>query len=118
MKHDQRFDTPLYTLAEAARVLDVPPTTFQTWVEGVHQPSGPDVQGEPMVTDVGAAPGTATIPFIGLAERFVLAAVRKQGVPLQRIRPAIKVLRAELGARAGIPQWSRGDPLRLRLSNW
>lgn len=99
MKHDQRFDTPLYTLAEAARVLDVPPTTFQTWSRGYirHRQSGPDVQGEPMVTDVGAAPGTATIPFIGLAEGFVLAAVRKQGVPLQRIRPAIKVLRAELG---------------------
>jgi uncharacterized protein (DUF433 family) len=37
------------------------------------------------------------VPFIGLAEGFVLAAFREAGVPLQRIRPAIIRLQEELG---------------------
>ena len=31
---DPRFDVPLYTLAEAARILEVPPTTLSTWAKG------------------------------------------------------------------------------------
>jgi hypothetical protein len=30
---DIRFSVPLYTSAEAARCLDVPDTTFRTWVK-------------------------------------------------------------------------------------
>ena len=37
------------------------------------------------------------MPFIGLAEAYVLVAFRKAGVPMQRIRPAIDVLAKELG---------------------
>ncbi len=37
------------------------------------------------------------IPFIGLAEGLVLAAMRRSGVPLQRIRPALGRLEAEFG---------------------
>jgi uncharacterized protein (DUF433 family) len=37
------------------------------------------------------------MPFIGLAEAYALAAFRKAGVPMQRIRPAIDVLARELG---------------------
>lgn len=33
-----------------------------------------------------------TIPFVGLAEAMVLAAVRRSGVPMQRIRPALDEL--------------------------
>ena len=96
---DARFDVPIYTLAEGARALDVPQATFQTWARGyVRRPAGKStVKGRPIITDVGAAPGSPTIPFIGLAEGLVLAAIRKQGVPLQRIRPAIDVLQRELG---------------------
>jgi uncharacterized protein (DUF433 family) len=96
---DQRFHTPLYTLAEAARALDVPSATFQTWARGYvrHRSNGADVRGDAIVSDVRAQHGEPTIPFIGLAEGFVLAAIRKQGVPLQRIRPAIMALQRELG---------------------
>ena len=41
--------------------------------------------------------GQPTIPFIGLSEALVLAAVRNSGVPLQRIRPALEVLSRDLG---------------------
>jgi uncharacterized protein (DUF433 family) len=37
------------------------------------------------------------IPFVGLAEGLVLAAIRRAGVPLQRIRPALARLQEELG---------------------
>lgn len=99
MATGDRFRTPLYTLAEAARALDVPVATFQNWSRGYvrRRAAAPDVLGEPIVTDLRAAHGYPTIPFVGLAEGFVLAAIRRQGVPLQRIRPALKVLQDELG---------------------
>lgn len=96
---DPRFEVPLYTLAEAARALDVPPATFRAWTRGyVHtRPDGREVRGEPVISDVRSPAGAATIPFIGLAEGFVLTAIRKQGVPLQRIRPALRALQIEMG---------------------
>lgn len=96
---DSRFTMPLYTLAEAARALNVPSATFQTWARGYtrRRSSGAEVSGVAIISDLHADRGGPTIPFIGLAEGFVLAAIRKQGVPLQRIRPAIAALQAELG---------------------
>ncbi|MGH9258763.1 MAG: DUF433 domain-containing protein, partial [Acidimicrobiales bacterium] len=38
-----------------------------------------------------------SIPFVGLAETLVLAAVRRSGVPMQRVRPALLTLQDELG---------------------
>lgn len=96
---DVRFATPLYTLAEAARILDVPAATFQTWARGyIRRPAGrPPVVGRPIVTAFAPTGRQASVPFVGLAEGFVLAAIRKQGVPLQRIRPALAALDKELG---------------------
>jgi len=39
----------------------------------------------------------ATVPFVGFAEAFVLGALRSAGVPMQRIRPAVAKLSAEIG---------------------
>jgi uncharacterized protein (DUF433 family) len=56
------------------------------------------VRGEPIVTVVpGQRVRSASVPFVGLAEGLVLAGIRQAGVPLQRIRPAVQVLRDELG---------------------
>jgi uncharacterized protein (DUF433 family) len=96
---DPRFDLPLYTLAEAARALGVPWTTFQNWARGyTHRADGRATTiGEPVVTAFASKGGEPSIPFIGLAEGVALAAIRRQGVPLQRIRPALLVLQRELG---------------------
>ncbi|MDQ1429164.1 MAG: hypothetical protein QOK39_2640 [Acidimicrobiaceae bacterium] len=96
---DHRFDLALYTLAEAARALDVPASTFATWAKGYlrRPPGGQPVAGEPVVTSLEAPPGKPSVPFVGLAEGVVLAAVRRSGVPLQRIRPALEVLAREIG---------------------
>lgn len=95
-----RFGPPLYTVAEGARYLDVPASTFGTWAHGYRRtPHGrPPVVGSPLVTarDRSGARGPE-VPYIGLAEGLVLAAIRKSGVPLQRIRPALAQLKREFG---------------------
>lgn len=88
-----RFEQPLYSVSDAARHIDVPRTTFSQWLRGY--------TGKPasaIVTHVGEGHrGDPTVPFIGLAEGYVLASFRQAGVPLQRIRPAIDQLQKELG---------------------
>lgn len=98
-REDIRFDVPLYTLAEAARALDVPSTTFATWARGYvrHPPGRRAVHGDPIVTALREEAGKPTIPFVGLAEGMVLAAVRRARVPMQRVRPALAALSKEIG---------------------
>lgn len=99
LKADLRFEVPLYTLAEAGRALGVPPTTFVTWAKGYRRPrpGRKPVVGAPVVTAFEMPRGQPSVPFIGLAEGMVLAAVRQAGVPLQRVRPALDVLSSEIG---------------------
>jgi uncharacterized protein (DUF433 family) len=97
---DPRFDVPLYTFAEAARALDVSPSTLATWGRGyTRKPAGrSSVVGAPIITAVAQAqPGQPSIPFVGLAEGMVLAAMRQAQVPMQRIRPALEVLSQGMG---------------------
>ena len=97
-----RFHVPLYSVPEAAHYLGVPPSTFSTWVRGyVRRPQGrPMVTGASVVSAIRSdGAGSATIPFVGLAEGLVLAAIRRTGVPLQRIRPALARLQEELGLK-------------------
>lgn len=98
MATDERFSVPLYSAAEVARYLDVPVSTFRTWVHGYERrPEGRQpVVGEPIVTTLARDAG-ASVPFVGLAEAHALAAIRRAGVPLQRIRPALERLQEELG---------------------
>lgn len=95
---DVRFDVPLYSVGEAARHINVPRSTFGAWARGyARRPEGrPTVIGEPVITSIPTASGPS-VPFIGLAEGFVLAAFRQAGVPLQRIRPALVRLQEQLG---------------------
>lgn len=97
-----RFATPLYTMAEAARYLDVPASTFATWTQGYRRqaPGRREVTGVAVLTAVRRGGGRGPmIPFVGLAEGLVLTALRRSHVPLQRIRPALAKLQQELGLR-------------------
>lgn len=99
MSSDMRFTAPLYTLAEAARYLDVPASTLTSWARGStrRRRDGSAAKSAPIVTTVGSpASGSAIMPFVGLAESFALTAFRHAGVPLQRIRPALLRLDHEL----------------------
>ncbi|WP_214109627.1 DUF433 domain-containing protein [Acrocarpospora catenulata] len=95
-----RFTTPLYGIAEAAGYLAIPASTFTTWAFGYErrQRDGRTFHAKPVITAARAErPHEASVPFIGLAEGYALAAFRQAGVPLQRIRPAIDALQRELG---------------------
>ena len=95
-----RFDTALYTVGESARYLDVPASTFHNWAHGYRHRRAGDrmVSGPPVLTTLPrSGPGRPIVPFVGLAEGYVLTAIRRSGVPMQRIRPAIERLDAELG---------------------
>lgn len=96
-----RFSAPLYTVSEAARYLDVPKSTLRRWAQGYDWTSrGRAAHSDALLTTVsGVTRLDATIPFVGLAEGLVLAAIRDSGVPLQRIRPALAKLDEELGLR-------------------
>jgi uncharacterized protein (DUF433 family) len=95
-----RFDTPLYSLAEASRYLGISDSTFRAWAKGYTRRGGDskEVLGAAVVTTIPGQPkDAASVPFIGLAEGLVLAGIRRSGVPLQRIRPALDRLRDEFG---------------------
>lgn len=95
-----RFNTPLYGAGEAAAYLDVPASMLTTWAFGYERrPAGRNpVRGRPVITAIRPERRqAAAVPFVGLAEGYVLAAFRGAGVPLQRIRPAIDALKREIG---------------------
>ena len=97
---DPRFKVPLYTIGQAARIVDVPNSTFATWAKGYlrRPPDRPDVTGQPVLTCLTPVTRTSpSIPFVGLAEGLVLAAIRRSGVPMQRIRPALDELQRQIG---------------------
>lgn len=97
---DVRFGVPLYTQTEAAHYLDMPPSTFRKWARGYRNrfPDRPDVVGDPMITSLRAPTSThPSIPFIGLAEGMFLSALRRADLPMQRIRPALELVRKRLG---------------------
>ena len=95
---DTRFSEPLYTVAEAARFLGVNPQTLSNWAHGYKRnpPGRPVVQGAPIIAGTTAVRNYPSIPFIGLAGGMVLAAFRREGLSLQYIRKAVRVLECEI----------------------
>ena len=94
-----KFTAPLYTQAEAARFLALSETTFRNWARGYHTVvHGREVEGAAILSTVARAGQRGpNIPFIGLAEGYALSAIRRTGVPMQRIRPAMQRLNHEFG---------------------
>jgi uncharacterized protein (DUF433 family) len=97
-------ELPLYTLTEAALIADAKPTTVHRWARGYtyRTPAG-DVrtEAEPLITTTGVG-RRPVVPFVGLAEIYVLNAFRRAGVPMQRIRPALARLTEEMGLSAAL----------------
>ena len=85
---DPRLSRAIFTLREAAGYLDVPKSTIHAWAR--------PPTGEPLITVFPRGGAQATVPFIGFAEAYVLAAFRRAGVPLQRIRTVVDALAQNL----------------------
>ncbi|MCV7193114.1 DUF433 domain-containing protein [Mycolicibacterium brumae] len=102
--NDLRFGVPLYTLTDASRYLLVPRSTLETWARGYerHPTARPVHSGPPIITAFARSDtrGSAELPFVGIAEAYVLSAFRRAGVPMQRIRPSIDWLIKNVGPHA------------------
>lgn len=85
--HDVRFDVPFYTLAEAAKHLDMAPSTLRFWV----------VKRQLVRSLPAETSGAATLPFMALAEAQFIRRLRKVGLSLQAVAEGIMTLRDELG---------------------
>ena len=110
---DPHYTAPLYRKAEAARIIRVPPSTLREWAAGVAGPLRSlkihqsyvlsrvggrlDIPPALITTVEPTTPRGPSVPFVGLAEAFVLAAFRSAGVPMQRIRPAVSWLQENIG---------------------
>jgi uncharacterized protein (DUF433 family) len=97
---DPHYAMPLYRKAEAARIIAVPSQTFRNWAVGYARKrlDGSQVVSAPIVTTLEPArPHGVSVPFVGLAEAYIVAAFTKAGLPMQRIRPAVLWLQDHIG---------------------
>ena len=95
---DERFTRRLYTVAGAARLVGMSPSTLRTWSHGYERSFAdrPSVAQGPVITSLtGAASDSRSIPFVGLVEATVVQAFRRTGLPMQRIRKALEVLASQ-----------------------
>lgn len=68
----------------------MPESTFHSWVRSAGR--------QALITALPTARrGAASVPFIGLAEGVFLSGLRRAGLPMQRIRPAIELVHRRLG---------------------
>ena len=91
MDEDVRFTRPVMSMADAGRHLGIPRATFHRWARG-YERGGPLLH----VADPESI-HRASVPFIALAEAWVLEGLRQAGVRPGRIRPALTQLQREFG---------------------
>lgn len=87
---DRRATVPLYTAADASFYLDIPESTLRRWVHA-------DGGAHALITTLPQEGHQPFIPFIGLAEAFILAAARKHGLPPRAIREGVEGIKADYG---------------------
>src|ERR1700683_2872030 len=94
------YKTPLYHKAEPAHIIAVPAQTFRDWAVGYARKrlDGSHVVSAPIVTTLEPArPQGVSVPFVGLAAAYIVAAFTKAGLPMQRLRPAVMWLQDHIG---------------------
>lgn len=89
---DVRLSPGLYDVREAARLIDLPEQTFHRWAKGYEE-------GAPLLHMINRDPRReASVPFIALAEAWVLDGLRRAGVRPRKIRPGLDELKRQFGA--------------------
>lgn len=86
---DDPRSVPLFTISEAAKYLGLNYTTLRSWVR-------PDA-GKALVYSFPKEGNYASIPFVGFAEAFVLAAAKRAGLKPQRVRANVEAIRKDVG---------------------
>lgn len=85
---------PLYTQREASDLIGMPQQTFSRWASGYETRSGNRKPGFITLDRPGQG---FTVPFIGLAEAWVVRAFVAAGLPVRKIRPALEKIRESIG---------------------
>lgn len=88
------LDRPMYSYAEAARLLDVPPGTLRWWLEGARRG---DADYPPVIRPERT--GADAVTWGEFVEAGLLREYRKKNVSLQRMRPVIEGMRSRTGLR-------------------
>jgi len=108
---------PAYAVADAARMVGVPPSTVRNWVIGRPDGLGQGAKGFPPAIRLDN-PSGEFLSFRNLVELYVLAAIRKEyGLTLQNVRRAIEFIEVHLGADhplATKPMLTDGKDLLVR----
>jgi uncharacterized protein (DUF433 family) len=91
LQRDSALALPTYALAEASRLLRVAPSTLRWWLEGARR----DGVAYPPVLRPSPT-GSSEVTWGEFVEAGYLREYRRD-LPLQRLRPLIEALRAELG---------------------
>jgi uncharacterized protein (DUF433 family) len=86
---DDPRNLPLFTISEAAKYLGLSYTTLRSWVR-------PDT-GKALVYSFTKEGNYASIPFVGFAEAFVLAAAKRHGLKPRNIRQGVAAVRKDIG---------------------
>lgn len=89
-----RLTTPLYSQAEVARILGARQSTFQRWTRGYT--TGRGTKMPPLVFGVREGRGYS-VPFLSLAEAYVVRTLLATGVSMPHIRDTVTALRDSLG---------------------
>lgn len=86
------LDREVYSEAEAARLLRIPPSTLHYWLEGGQR------QGKQYKPIIRVQPrGTRTVAWAEFIEAGLLRQYRNLAIPMAELRAFIQILRAELG---------------------
>jgi len=84
---DMRFDVPLYTVAETARLLDMNAETLRRWTK----------RDQLVHTLEPSSPRAPSLPFIAVAEAQFYRQLRREGLSFQAITAGMTAVRRELG---------------------
>lgn len=90
------FHTGLLTPTETSEYLQIPQSTLRSWLDG-------QAAGAPLVHRVPAErPGQPTVPFVAVAEAYVLRSLRDLGLRMSEIREAAAAVRRAFDTPYGL----------------
>jgi len=92
----QPRDLPLYSLADAARIVRVRPATLRSWVLGRKYETSGGTRKWPALVQI-ADRKEKRLSFANLVELHVLSALRGRKVQVDRIREATKFIESRMG---------------------
>jgi uncharacterized protein (DUF433 family) len=88
-------ELPLYTVADAARVVRIRPATLRSWALGRTYPTSQGKKDWRPLIQI-ADPRNARLSFANLVELHVLSVLRGKQVRVDRIRDATEFIRSEM----------------------